>query len=204
MLLAGNPVLQAARDYWSGLPKPVNIPDIRLIDPLAIPRAILPHVIIAELARGNFDLGRLRLCGHEITRWFRDMPEGMDAAEFAALTAPAYTRHMRDMVAELIQRRRPLYCQSVYTLPAPGGDAPAMTMPAAAGGGGAVAAAEVAAETVVTAERVVLPLADGGVAVECLIVVETLSVRGDDGGPFPLLPPAAGVAVRHGPFEVVA
>lgn len=216
MQLAGKPVLQAARDYWRDLPKPVNIPDFRLIDPLAIPRIILPHVLIAEIARSNFDLGQLRLCGHEIARWFRDMPEGMSTQDFAALTDAAYIRHMRDLLAELIQRRRPLYCQSVYTLPPDFGAAPAPAPAAAAKSAdagsaaraGALAVAEppAAAATVVTAERVVLPLADGGVAVECVIMVEILSVTGPlaGAGPLPLLPPTAGVAVSHGPFELVA
>src|SRR3546814_9098240 len=90
-----------------------------------------PHVMIAEITRGNFDLGQLRLCGHEIARWFRDMPEGMSARDFAALTDAAYMRYMRDLLAELIQRRRPLYCQSVYTLPPEPG---AATAPAAVAG----------------------------------------------------------------------
>src|SRR3546814_1942865 len=65
----------------------------------------------------------------------------------------------------------------------------------------AVAEPPAAAGTVVTAERVVLPLADGGVSVECVIMVETLSVTGllAEAAPLPLLPPAAGVAVSHGP-----
>ena len=73
MLLAANPVLEAAQTFWRALPKPVNIPDIRLLDAATIPRIILPHIIIAEVNRGSFDLGRFRLCGHEIVRWFREM-----------------------------------------------------------------------------------------------------------------------------------
>jgi len=187
MLLAGNPVLQAARDYWRALPKPVNIPDIRLLEAAAIPRIILPHLLIAEITGGNFDLGRLRLCGHEIARWFRELPEGMDARAFAAQTAPAYTRHLRDLLAELLQRRQPLYCQSVYTLPGP------------VAGAGADAAGNV-----VTAERIVLPLADGATAVECAIIVETLTARDDSAGPLRLLPPPPGIAVSHGPIEPAA
>ncbi|WP_300295654.1 hypothetical protein [Ferrovibrio sp.] len=181
MLLAANPVLQAARDYWRALPKPVNIPDIRLIDAATLPRVILPHIIIAEITHANFDLGRLRLCGHEIARWFREMPEGMDAQAFASLTEPAYARHMRALLAELIQRRKPVYCKSVYTLAPlePGGP-----------------------DNVVTAERLALPLADGATAVECLIIVETLTASDSRAGPLRLLPPEPGVTVTHGPFEV--
>src|SRR3546814_14970642 len=115
---------------------------------------------------------------------------------------------MRDLLAELIQRRRPLYCQSVYTLPPEPGAAPApaavtgtaVTRGAARGSMVAVAEPPAAAGTVVTAERVVLPLADGGVSVECVIMVETLSVTGllAEATPLPLLPPAAGVAVSPG------
>lgn len=199
MLLAGNPVLQAARDYWCGLPKPVNIPDFRLINPIEIPRVILPHVVIVEVTNGNFDFGRIRLCGHEIARWFREMPEGLDAADYAAMTSPAYIRHLRDLQAELIQRRRPLYCQSIYTLP---GEA-APDVPPDAADGGTVVVERTTTETIVTAERLVLPLADGATAVECVILVETLSASGAMDGPLPLLPPAPGVTVTHGPIEPV-
>lgn len=181
MLLAANPVLQAARDYWRALPHPVNIPDFRLIDAATIPRIILPHMIIAEVNRGNFDLGRFRLCGHEISRWFRTLPEGLDARAFAGLADPVYTNYMRDLLAEVVQRRKPVYCKSVYTLPPLEPGQP---------------------DNVITAERLVLPLADGATAVECIIIVETLTASDNRAGPIRLLPPEPGVTVKHGPFEV--
>ncbi|MBS4049169.1 MAG: hypothetical protein KG075_22690 [Alphaproteobacteria bacterium] len=182
MILEGNPVLKAARDFWRDLPKPVNIPDIRLLDVTTIPREILPHLIIAETTHANFDLSRFRLVGSEIARWFRTMPEGMDVKAYGALTDPAYLRHMRDMLAELIQRRRPIYCRSIYTLPAEG-DLPA---------------------TIVTAERLALPMADGETVVGCVIIVETLHATGGREGPLQLLPPERGIEVRHDPVEAVA
>ncbi|MFN4276879.1 MAG: hypothetical protein ACK4FJ_11315 [Ferrovibrio sp.] len=183
MLLAANPVLEAAQMFWRALPKPVNIPDIRLLDAATIPRIILPHIIIAEVNRGSFDLGRFRLCGHEIARWFREMPEGMDAATFAGLADPGYVTYMRDLLAEVIQWRKPVYCKSVYTLP-----------PLEPG----------ETDNVITAERLVLPLADGATAVECTIIVETLTARDSRAGPLRLLPPEPGVTVKHGPFEMAA
>lgn len=182
MILEGNPVLKAARDFWRSLPQPVNIPDIRLLDVATIPREILPHLIIAETTNANFDLSRFRLVGSEIARWFRSLPEGMDARRYGELTDPAYIRHMRDMLAELIQRRRPIYCRSIYTLPAEG------ELPA----------------TIVTAERLALPMADGATAVGCVIIVETLHATGGRDGPLQILPPPPCVNVRHDPVEVVA
>lgn len=182
MSLEANPVLKAARDFWRTLPMPVNIPDIRLLDVTTIPRIILPHLLIAETTRANFDLGRLKLCGAEIARWFREMPEGMDVKAFGALTDPTYMHHMRDLMAELIQRRKPLYCRSVYTLPGLTDGDP---------------------ENTVTAERLVMPLADGATAVECIIVVETLQASDSRAGPIRMLPPEPGTRVHHDPFEVV-
>jgi hypothetical protein len=183
MILEGNPVLKLAHDFWRALPTPVNIPDIRLLDPATIPRALLPHLIIAETTNANFDLSRLRLVGSEIARWFREMPEGMDAKAFGALTDPAYIRHLRDLMAELIQRRKPVYCRSIFTLPGlTPDDAP----------------------NIVTAERLALPLADGATAVECVIVVETLHASDFRAGPLRILPPEPGVAVQHSEFEVPA
>lgn len=181
MIFEGNPVLKAAHDFWRSLPQPVNIPDIRLLDVAAIPREILPHLVIAETTNGNFDLSRFRLVGSEIARWFRTMPEGMDAKAYGQLTDPAYTRHMRDMLAELIQRRRPIYSRSLFTLPPIDG----------------------VASTIVTAERVLLPMADGATAVGCVIIVETLHATGGLSGPLRLLPPERGVIVQHDELEPV-
>jgi hypothetical protein len=182
MILEGNPVLKAARDFWRGLPQPVNIPDIRLLDVATIPREILTHLVIVEATNANFDLSRCRLVGSEISRWFRAMPEGMDPRAYGALTDPDYIRYMRDVVAELIQRRKPIYCRSVYTLPADDAVAPS---------------------AIVTAERIVMPMADGATAVECIILVETLHASGDVEGPLQILPPQRGIAVRHDAIEPV-
>jgi hypothetical protein len=181
MLLSANPVLEAAHVYWRSLPRAVNIPDIRLIDPATLPREILPHILIAAVSRGNFDLGQLRLCGHEIARWFRDEPEGMAAAALARQNRP-YADYMRQLVTELVRHRQPIYSQSVYTLP--GLTDPAESM-------------------LVTAERLALPMADGGTAVECIVMVETLSATDDRAGPLRILPPDPTIPMRNGPFEVV-
>ncbi len=182
MILEGNPVLKAARDFWRTLPQPVNIPDIRLLDVATIPREILPHLVIVEATNANFDLSRCRLVGSEISRWFRAMPEGMDPRGYGELTDPAYIRYMRDVVAELIQRRKPIYCRSVYTLPADDAVAPS---------------------AIVTAERVVMPMADGATAVECIMLVETLHASGGAEGPLQILPPWPGIAVHHDAIEPV-
>jgi hypothetical protein len=183
MTLAANPVLQTALDFWRRLPQPVNIPDIRLLDVATIPRVLLPHLIIAETTDANFDLSHLRLCGSEIARWFRALPDGMDAKAYGALTDSAYMRHMRALMAKLVEHRKPVYCRSIYTLPGLTDDV---------------------AENIVTAERLVLPLADGATAVECVIIVETLQASDSRAGPLRMLPPEPGIAVRHDPFEVAA
>jgi len=186
MILQGNPVLAAARDYWRALPQPCGMPDIRQLDPAGIPRLILPHLIIAETTMGNFDLSRLRLAGSEIVRWFRELPEGMDAKAFSALTDRAYMQHLRDLMAELVQRRRPVYCRSIYTLPGLTAGDPA---------------------NIVAAERLVMPMADGDSAsghsrVGCVMVAETLQASDSRAGPLRILPPEPGIEVRHDPFEV--
>lgn len=181
MTLDANPVLKAAHDFWCSLPRPLGLPDIRQLDATAIPRKVLPHLIVAETTGADFNLGRLRLAGAEITRWFRELPEGMDAAQYGRLTDAAYIRHMRDLLAELLQHRRPVFCRSFYTLPGlTAGDPP----------------------NVVTAERLVLPLADGSHALGCVMVAETLAASDFRAGPLRILPPEPGIEVRHGPFEL--
>ena len=182
MTLDDNPVLRAAHDFWRGLPAPpAGIPDIRQLDAAAIPRDVLPHLIVAEITNADFALSRLRLAGAEITRWFRELPEGMDAAAYGSLTTPAYMQHMRDLLAELVRHRRPVYCRSTYRLPGlTTGDPP----------------------NTVTAERLALPLADGASAVGCVMLVETLAASDFRAGPLRILPPEPGLDVRHGPFRL--
>lgn len=116
MTLDDNLVLKTAHDFWCSLRQTIGLPDIRQLDVTAIPRSVLPHLIVAEITRGDFDLSRLRLAGSEVSRWFRELPDGMDAAAYGSLTDPAYMQHMRDLLAELIRHRRPVWCRSTYTL----------------------------------------------------------------------------------------
>ncbi len=184
MTLDSNPVLRAAHDFWRGLPaQSGGLPDIRRLEAVEIPRVVLPHLIIAEITKDDFDLSRLRFAGSEITRWFRELPEGMTAAAYGSLTDPAYMQHMRELLAELIRQRRPVYCRSTYRLSGLTTGAP---------------------DNTVTAERLALPMADGGAALGCVILAETLTASDFRAGPLRILPPAPGVEVRHGPFKLPA
>lgn len=179
MTLDANPILRAAYDFWRGLPQPFGLPDIRRLEAATIPRNVLPHLIVAEITGADFNLSRLRLAGSEITRWFRILPEGLDAAAYGSLTTPAYLQHMRDLLAELVRQRRPVFCRSTYTLDGlTTGDPP----------------------NTVTAERLALPMADGGDDVGCMMLAATLTASDFRAGPLRILPPEPGLAVRHGAF----
>ncbi|MBS4049174.1 MAG: hypothetical protein KG075_22715 [Alphaproteobacteria bacterium] len=186
MTLDANPVLKSAHDFWCGLRQTIGLPDIRQLDAAAIPRNVLPHLIVAEITQGDFNLSRLRLAGAEITRWFRELPEDLDAVAYARLTDPAYLQHMRDLLAELVQQRRPVYCRSTYTLDGlTTGDPP----------------------NIVTCDRLALPMAHGsgahgGEAIGCVIMVATLTASDFRAGPLRILPPEPGIEVRHGPFTL--
>lgn len=183
-----NPVLRAALDFWRSLPaQPAGIPDIRRLDPAAIPREVLPHLIVAETTGADFNLSRLRLAGAEITRWFRELPEGLDAADYGRLTDPAYLQHLRDLLAELARQRRPVFCRSLYILPGlTTGDPP----------------------NAVTAERLALPMSHGDRsggedAMGCVMVAKTLTASDFRAGPLRILPPEPGIDIRYGPFELL-
>lgn len=140
MIIDHNPVLAAALAFWRALPQADGMADFRQLEAAAIPRPLLPHLIIAETTQADFDLSRMRFAGSEITRWFRELPEGMDAVAYGSLTSPAYMQHMRDLMAALVRHRRPVFCRSRYTLPGlTTGDPP----------------------NTVTAERLALPMAQG-------------------------------------------
>lgn len=190
MTLDANSVLKAAYDFWCDQRQTIGLPEFRRLDPATIPRELLPHLIVAEITGADFDLSRLRLTGSEIARWFRVLPEGMDAAAYGSLTTPDYMQHMRDLLAELVRQRRPVYCRSLYILPGlTTGDRP----------------------NTVTAERLALPMAHGsgahgdrpggGDTVGCVMLVETLTATDFRAGPLRILPPEPGIEVRHGPFE---
>jgi hypothetical protein len=192
MTLDDNPVLKTAHDFWCSLPRPLGLPDIRHLDAAAIPRNLLPHLIVAETTGADFNLSRLRLAGAEITRWFRELPEGLDAADYGRLTDPAYLQHLRDLLAELARHRRPVFCRSLYILPGlTTGDPP----------------------NTVTAERLALPMAHGSGAhsdpsggegiMGCVMVAKTLTASDFRAGPLRILPPEPGVDIRYGPLELL-
>ncbi|QDO96641.1 hypothetical protein FNB15_04825 [Ferrovibrio terrae] len=182
MTLDDNPVLRAAHDFWCSLRQTSGIPDIRQLDAATIPRTVLPHLIVAQTTQGDFDLSRLRLAGAEITRWFRELPEGMDAAAYGSLTNQAYMQHMRDLLAELIRHRRPVYCRSTYKLPGlTTGDPP----------------------NIITCNRLALPMADRGDDVGCVMLAATLTASDFRAGPLRMLPPEPDTDVRHDPFELL-
>jgi hypothetical protein len=181
MTLDTNPILRTAHDFWRGLPQPAGLPDIRRLEAATIPRNVLPHLIVAEIIGADFNLSRLRLAGSEVTRWFRELPEGLDAVGYGRLTDPAYLQHLRDLLSELIQHRRPIFCRSTYTLPGlTTGDPP----------------------NVVTCDRLALPMADGGDDVGCVMLAATLTASDFRAGPLRILPPEPGTEVRHGPFSL--
>ncbi len=180
MTLDANPVLRAALDFWRSLPaQPSGLPEFRRLDPAAIPRELLPHLLVAEITGADFNLSRLRLAGAEITRWFRELPEGLDAADYGRLTDPAYLQHLRDLLADLVRQRRPVFCRSTYTL-----DGLTTGDPA----------------NIVTCDRLALPMADGSEAIGCVMLAATLTASDFRAGPLRILPPEPGLAVRHGAF----
>lgn len=187
MILDSNTILRTAHDFWRGLPQSGGIADFRQLDAAAIPRAVLPHLIIAETTKGDFDLSRLRFAGSEITRWFRELPEGMDAAAYGSLTNQAYMQHMRELLAELIRHRRPVYCRSTYTLQGlTTGDPP----------------------NIVICSRLALPMAhgsgaDGGDDVGCVMLAATMTASDFRAGPLRMLPPEPETDVRHDAFELL-
>jgi hypothetical protein len=77
---ADDPILAAGYEYWQSLPAQAGIPDWRDIDPVQMPKQILPNVALLEILDGGAD-AIFRLAGQEFDENFGVSPKGKTTAE---------------------------------------------------------------------------------------------------------------------------
>lgn len=105
-----DPILSAGFSYWLGLPRQADIPARRDLDPLQMPRHILPNIALLEMVEDGTD-ARVRLAGQEINENFGFNLKGMRMSE---LTGGDYRAYMLGHLATLIQERGAIYSESAF------------------------------------------------------------------------------------------
>jgi hypothetical protein len=104
------PVLLEAYSYWESVRGAKDVPDRRDIDPIDMPRFILPHLVLTEIHDGP--RLRLRLIGTEIVRQHRRDNTGRFYDDF--LQGP-YLDYLNSLYVELRRSRLPLFSESVFS-----------------------------------------------------------------------------------------
>lgn len=94
--------------YWSAKRDGDRLPPRRAIDPLDMPRRLLPHLALAEPTGDDMTV-RFRLLGTELVQRAGRDNTGKTSAE---ILEGAYREHIETLYATVIAEARPLYAES--------------------------------------------------------------------------------------------
>jgi hypothetical protein len=107
---ADEPILSALAAYWSGLRRGRPMPERTDVSPLAIPKRVLPFLIIAEFIDDSPSV-RFRLVGTEMVEHFGFDFTGKTTAE---ITTGTYRAYLEGVFALVRQSGEPVYSESVF------------------------------------------------------------------------------------------
>ena len=108
--LDADPVLEALGRYWRGLPATDAVPSRKSLDPIDIPRAILPYVVLAEVGRDGMS-ARYRLVGTKMVSTFGFDFTGRYTHE---IMRGSYLEFINTLFQTLYRERRPVYSESNF------------------------------------------------------------------------------------------
>jgi hypothetical protein len=108
--LRDDPVLLALAQYWAERRNGREFPDREDIDPLAMPRSILPHLSLAEISDGG-RRARYRLVGTEIVS---RLGQDFTGREVADVMSGDYHLFITSMFRAVHEYRAPLYSESQF------------------------------------------------------------------------------------------
>jgi hypothetical protein len=108
--LREDPILLALAQYWVGRRNGRDFPDRADIDPLAMPRSILPHLSLAEISDGG-RRARYRLVGTEIVNRLGQDFTGQQVSE---VMTGDYHLFITSMFRGVCEYRAPLYSESQF------------------------------------------------------------------------------------------
>jgi len=107
-----DPVLADLYHYWDDKRVGVQPPSRESIDPLEMPRHVLPHLLLVELD-GPLPRVRYRLVGTAITARYGEDFTGRWLDE---LTGPDYRELLERLYRQMRERARPVYVESRFRL----------------------------------------------------------------------------------------
>jgi hypothetical protein len=108
--LRADPILLALAQYWAAQRQGRDFPDRAEIDPLGMPRSILPHLCLAEISDGGRQ-ARYRLVGTEIVNRLGLDFTGRHASE--VMTGDYHT-FITSMFRAVCEYRAPIYSESQF------------------------------------------------------------------------------------------
>ncbi len=107
---ADQPVLNAGFEYWRAQREGDALPGRAAIDPVRMPREILPFILWAEFLSAE-GLIRYRLVGEEMVRRWGHNFRGETSAD---LFSGSYRQFMESTFATCFEHRRPVYTESLF------------------------------------------------------------------------------------------
>lgn len=105
-----DPLLQSLYDYWLSRRHGHVAPDRRDIDPLDMPRTLLPHLLLVEL-EGAAPRVRYRLIGTEISTRYGEDFTGRYLDE---VSGPYYRDLLQGIYRRMREQVRPIYAEGLF------------------------------------------------------------------------------------------
>lgn len=105
--------------YWSGKRDGHPLPPRSAIDPLDMPRRLLPHLALIEPTGQDLEV-RFRLVGTELVQRFRRDATGKTTRDLYP-QASDYRSYMEQIYSSVIQRAQPLYVDNTRRFTEEGG-----------------------------------------------------------------------------------
>ncbi len=106
--LRADTILMAALHFWQAGRAGQRTPSCDLIDPLRIPRAVLPHVILVDCLNGRF---RYRLVG---TRMVEQWGEDFTGRHLDEITTGEYGAYIASLFGGAERARAPVFGASAF------------------------------------------------------------------------------------------
>jgi hypothetical protein len=123
--------------YWSAKRAGYPLPPRSAIDPLDMPRRLLPHLALVEPTGRDMEV-RFRLVGTELVQRFHRDATGKTSRDLYPDGSP-YRSYMEQIYSSVIQRGQPLYTDNTHRFPEEGsGRVRRLLLPVGADNGGGV------------------------------------------------------------------
>lgn len=107
-----DPLLQSLYEYWLGRRHGRAVPERRDIDPLDMPRNLLPHLLLVEL-HGARPRIRYRLIGTAISERYGEDFTGRYLDE---VSGPHYRDLLQDLYGRMRDHGKPVYVESLFRI----------------------------------------------------------------------------------------